>query len=149
MDNSYNRVLSFQEGCKYLGYAKSYVYKMLSAGIIPYSKPNGKKIFFDKQILEFWMLSNVKTSKAHKEIISSTYISIKSGIEGQSESGLKANKAEKPESTGLKVFLSIVSLLSPLPRTSVDLLSQRFNLTVFRLTTLIKQNGGQVEDVKE
>jgi excisionase family DNA binding protein len=52
------RVLSFEEGCAYLGYKKSYVYKLISAGKLPYSKPNGKKIYFDRLKLEEWMLSN-------------------------------------------------------------------------------------------
>jgi excisionase family DNA binding protein len=52
------RVLSFSEGCDYLGFKKSYVYKLISAGKIPYSKPNGKKIYFDRLKLEEWMLSN-------------------------------------------------------------------------------------------
>lgn len=52
------RVLSFEEGCTYLGYKKSYVYKLISAGKLPYSKPNGKKIYFDREKLEEWMLSN-------------------------------------------------------------------------------------------
>ena len=45
-----NRVLTFEQGCNYLGYAKSYVYKLTSSGILPYSKPNGKSIFFDREI---------------------------------------------------------------------------------------------------
>lgn len=52
------RVLSLEEGCAYLGYKKSYVYKLISAGKLPYSKPNGKKIYFDREKLEDWMLSN-------------------------------------------------------------------------------------------
>jgi excisionase family DNA binding protein len=52
------RVLNFEEGCAYLGYKKSYVYKLISAGKLPYSKPNGKKIYFDRLKLEEWMLSN-------------------------------------------------------------------------------------------
>ena len=68
------RVLTFDEGCKYLGYAKSYVYKLTSAGILPYSKPNGKSIFFDREKLEEWMLSNANTSREQKQIFASTYV---------------------------------------------------------------------------
>jgi len=52
------RVLNLDEACEYLGYKKSYVYKLISAGRIPYSKPNGKKLYFDRIKLENWMLSN-------------------------------------------------------------------------------------------
>ena len=71
----HNRVMTFQEGCDYLGYKRSYVYKLTSAGILPFSKPNNKKIFFDRVLLENWMLSNAKTSQAEKEIEAATYVS--------------------------------------------------------------------------
>jgi len=71
--NSKN-VLNIQEACEYLGYKISYVYKITSAGIIPHSKPNGKKIFFDKAKLEAWMLSNPSSSFSDKKIIASTYV---------------------------------------------------------------------------
>ena len=74
MDFSKNRVLTFEQGCQYLGYAKSYVYKLTSAGILPYSKPNGKSIFFDREKLEAWMLSNARSSYAEKQVGASTYV---------------------------------------------------------------------------
>jgi excisionase family DNA binding protein len=51
MDFSNKKVLSFIEGCELLGYKKSYVYKLTHSGIIPFSKPNGKKIFLDREKL--------------------------------------------------------------------------------------------------
>lgn len=74
MEFSNNRVLTFEQGCTYLGYAKSYVYKLTSAGILPYSKPNGKSIFFDREKLEAWMLSNSNTSHAEKQVQAATYV---------------------------------------------------------------------------
>ena len=74
MEFSQSKVLTFEQGCKYLGYAKSYVYKMTSAGILPYSKPNGKSIFFEREKLESWMLSNAKNSLAEKQIQAATYV---------------------------------------------------------------------------
>ena len=71
-------VLTFEEGCNYLGYKKSYVYKLTSAKIIPFSKPNGKKIFFDKAKLEEWMLSNTSSSFSDRKILASSYITSKS-----------------------------------------------------------------------
>jgi excisionase family DNA binding protein len=68
MDNIYSkRVLSFDEGVQLLGIAKSTVYKMTSAGLIPFSKPNGKLIYFDREKLENWMLSNANEPKKHLE----------------------------------------------------------------------------------
>lgn len=74
MDFSNNKVLTFEQGCQYLGYAKSYMYKLTSAGILPYSKPNNKSIFFEREKLEAWMLSNAKTCLAEKQIDAATYV---------------------------------------------------------------------------
>jgi len=74
MELQNKRVLTFEEGCTYLGYAKSYVYKLTSSGILPFSKPNGKSIFFDREKLEAWMLSNANTSLAEKQIEAATYV---------------------------------------------------------------------------
>ncbi|HTB99318.1 MAG TPA: helix-turn-helix domain-containing protein [Ferruginibacter sp.] len=76
MDFTKNKVLTFSQGCQYLGYAKSYVYKLTSAGILPYSKPNGKSIFFDREKLEAWMLSNTSISHEEKQIMAATYVKI-------------------------------------------------------------------------
>jgi excisionase family DNA binding protein len=76
MDYSNSRVLTFQQACEYLGYKKSYVYKLTSAGILPFSKPNGKSIFFDRQKLEAWMLSNDNSSQEEKEKEAATFVTI-------------------------------------------------------------------------
>ena len=55
------RVLNFEEACEYLGYKKSYMYKLTSRNIIPHSKPNNKKMFFDRELLEQWMLSGKRS----------------------------------------------------------------------------------------
>ena len=74
MNITTNKVLTFQEGCAYLGYKKSYMYKLTSSGILPFSKPNGKSIFFDREKLEEWMLSNASSSMAEKQINAATYV---------------------------------------------------------------------------
>jgi excisionase family DNA binding protein len=79
MDLQNKKVLTFAEGCEYLGYAKSYVYKLTSSAIIPFSKPNGKSIFFDREKLEAWMLSNASQSHAEREIDAATFENTKGG----------------------------------------------------------------------
>ena len=73
------KVLSFEQGCEYLGYSKSYCYKLTSAGIIPFSKPNNKKIFFDREKLEAWMLGNPSKSHEERQIEAATYETAKGG----------------------------------------------------------------------
>ena len=80
MDLQNKKILTFSEGCQYLGFAKSYVYKLTSSAIIPFSKPNGKSIFFDREKLEAWMLSNASKSHAEREIDAATYETTRGGI---------------------------------------------------------------------
>ncbi len=59
---SNKKVLTFNEACDYTGISRSYLYKLTSSGVIPYSKPNGKVIFFDKEKLNKWLLKNARKS---------------------------------------------------------------------------------------
>ncbi|MEJ7738533.1 MAG: helix-turn-helix domain-containing protein [Chitinophagaceae bacterium] len=68
------RVLTFDEGCRYSGFKPSYMYKMTSAGKVPFSKPNGKTIFFDKEKLDEWLLSNSRKLDDQREKEASNYI---------------------------------------------------------------------------
>ncbi len=52
------KVLSFDEACDYTGISRSYMYKLTSSGKIPHSKPGGKLIFFNRDLLEAWLLAN-------------------------------------------------------------------------------------------
>ena len=69
-----NRVLTLNQACEYLGYKKSYVYKLTSSGILPFSKPNNKSIFFEREKLETWMLSNANSSLAEKQVLAATHV---------------------------------------------------------------------------
>ncbi|MCK0147619.1 helix-turn-helix domain-containing protein [Arenibacter sp. F26102] len=62
------KVLTMEEACDYTGISRSYLYKLTSRGEIPYSKPNGKMIFFDIDKLNEWLLQNSR--KSHDEIAS-------------------------------------------------------------------------------
>lgn len=79
MDFFNNKVLTFEQGCQYMGYKKSYVYKMTSNGILPFSKPNGKKIFFEREKLEAFMLRNASKSHEERQIDAATYENTKGG----------------------------------------------------------------------
>jgi len=57
-------VLSPSEAADYIGITLSHLYKLTSSRLIPFSKPNGKMIFFSRAELDEWLLSSpVKTSK--------------------------------------------------------------------------------------
>lgn len=51
-------VLTVNELHAYTGIAVSQIYKLTSEKKIPHSKPNGKKLFFEKQKIDEWLLQN-------------------------------------------------------------------------------------------
>lgn len=64
-------VLNFEEFCIYTGLSSSFAYKLTSARAIEYSQPNGKKIYFNRQVVDAYLLSNpVKTkNQLAKEVL--------------------------------------------------------------------------------
>ena len=60
---SQKTVLNFEEASVYTGLSKSHLYKLTSTGGIPCYKPTGKKLYFDKEELDEWMLRNKKLSQ--------------------------------------------------------------------------------------
>lgn len=53
-----SKPFTFDAASSYLGISKSYLYKLTSGGKIPYYKPFGKKIYFDKAKLDEWVYQN-------------------------------------------------------------------------------------------
>lgn len=51
-------VLTFSEAVDYTGLSRSSLYKLTANGEIPFSKPKGKLIYFSKEKLDQWLLSN-------------------------------------------------------------------------------------------
>jgi excisionase family DNA binding protein len=84
LDNIYSAtlsgktVLTLDEVASYTGLSKSYLYKLTAAGLIPHSKPNGKNVYFDKQIIEKWLLRNEAKSNDRLEKEAVHYVALKS-----------------------------------------------------------------------
>ena len=55
---SYKAFLTLEEAATFTGISKSYLYKLTHRGSIPFSKPQGKLIFFEKVQLENWLRQN-------------------------------------------------------------------------------------------
>ena len=79
MEQKNKKVLTFKQWCEHLGYKPSYVYKLTSGNIIPFSKPNGKCIRFDSDELDLWMLSNKNITQKERKINASTFLNTKGG----------------------------------------------------------------------
>jgi len=67
--------LSFNEAAEFTGYSKSYLYKLTSGGIIPFSKPTGKKLVFDRDELEAFMRRNHSAGIKEQQAQAANYIS--------------------------------------------------------------------------
>ncbi len=61
-----HEVLSFEQAVQFLNISSSQLYKMTCKRIIPFSKPAGKRIYFDRRHLVQWMLGRYK--KTSKEL---------------------------------------------------------------------------------
>ena len=55
-------ILTFDEACLYMGMSKSALYKVTSNKEIPFSKPNGKMIYFKRTDVDRWLLSNMSAT---------------------------------------------------------------------------------------
>ena len=53
--DSGKEVLTLQEAAQYMGIARSSLYKMTSNQTIPFYRPNGKLIFFEKDDILSWI----------------------------------------------------------------------------------------------
>ncbi len=57
------KVMNIDQLAIYTGYSRSTLYKLVQNEIIPFSKPNGKHLFFDKDLIDQWLLSKGNKSK--------------------------------------------------------------------------------------
>ena len=73
---SNKKVLNSDELSEYTGYSKSTIYKMVQANVLPFYKPNGKHIFFDKEEIDDWLLSNKSKSKQQLKLQASKIASL-------------------------------------------------------------------------
>ena len=72
------QVLNFNDTCIYLELSQSHLYKLTSSGSIPHYKPNGKKLYFNRQELDNWLLRNRNNSIDEIEQEAANYL-IKKG----------------------------------------------------------------------
>ena len=71
-------VLNFNDACSYLELSSSHLYKLTSSGMVPFYKPNGKKIYFRRTELDSWLLRNRTDSQSEIDQRAADYL-IKKG----------------------------------------------------------------------
>lgn len=67
-------VLTFEEAAFITGLQKSHLYKLTCKHEIPFYKPNGKMLYFDRKELEEWMKRNRVQTKAEAEQQAVNYV---------------------------------------------------------------------------
>lgn len=70
-------VLNFNEACRYLDVSASHLYKMTSSKKIPHFCPNGKRLYFNRQELEDWLLRNKQLTNNEIEEQANNYLLMK------------------------------------------------------------------------
>lgn len=51
-------ILTVEDLINYTGFSRSCIYKLVHNSLIPYSKPNGKTLFFEKSEIDNFLLKN-------------------------------------------------------------------------------------------
>jgi excisionase family DNA binding protein len=69
-------VLNFSEVKLYTNLSTSYLYQLTSTGGIPCYKPSGKHLYFKRDEVEKWLLSNRRATNIELDELASTHISI-------------------------------------------------------------------------
>lgn len=62
------------------GWSKSYIYKKTSDGTLKFSKPLGKTIFFSREWVNGFLMSNTNQTKEEIESEASTFVTLKKGV---------------------------------------------------------------------
>lgn len=60
-------VLTAKETARYMGISLSYLHKLTMKGQIPYYKPSGKMLYFNREEVEAWLMSNRCETKEELE----------------------------------------------------------------------------------
>ncbi|WP_417886694.1 helix-turn-helix transcriptional regulator [Zunongwangia sp.] len=71
---SSKEILTVEDLINYTGYKQSYIYKLVHKNVIPFSKPNGKTLFFEKSEIDTWLLQNKSQSISQIEDKAQDYI---------------------------------------------------------------------------
>ena len=67
-------VLTIDDVALLTGMSKSHIYKLTCSKQIPFYRPNGKLVYFDRQELEGWLKQNRVNTTAEAEQAAITYV---------------------------------------------------------------------------
>lgn len=72
-------VLTLEDVALLTGLSKSHLYKLTCTHQIPYYKPNGKQIYFDRGEVEAWMKQNRVATQQESDQQAAAYVVKKGG----------------------------------------------------------------------
>ena len=67
-------VLTLEDAALLTGLSKSHLYRLTCEHRIPFYKPNGKQIYFDRAELEAWMKQNRQSTRQEAEQAAIAYV---------------------------------------------------------------------------
>ena len=67
-------VLNIDDVVLLTGYSKQHVYNLTCKNLIPYYKPNGKNMYFDRREVENWMKQNRHDTQEEAEQKAAAYM---------------------------------------------------------------------------
>lgn len=66
--------LDFEEASRYLRLSQSHLYKLTSLRQVPHYCPQGKKLYFNREELDKWLLRNRRITKEEIDIAATDYV---------------------------------------------------------------------------
>lgn len=74
MEDKHNKTfLTAEEAAEYMGITMSYLYKLTHLKMIPYTRPFGKKIYFEREALDAILRSNPVRTEAEMSEMAQSY----------------------------------------------------------------------------
>lgn len=70
-------ILTFKEAALFISLSESYLYKLTSKAGIPCYKPHGKHLYFKREELEQWLLSNRKATTEEIDALATNYVALR------------------------------------------------------------------------
>lgn len=67
------KIITFNEALELTGYSRGYLYRLISRRSIPHYKPNGGRVYFDRDELVTWLKRNRVVSVDELETQAQTY----------------------------------------------------------------------------
>lgn len=68
------QTLTFEEAVIYSGFSRQYLYKLTSTRQIPFYKPSGKMIYFDRPELDGWLKRNRISTAEEADTTAAKYV---------------------------------------------------------------------------